>query len=133
MKRFFIFLVALLALNSANGQSCLPEGITFNTQSQIDSFQTNYPNCTQIEGGVTITGGGITNLNGLSVMTSIGGDLVFYENPSLTSLTGLENVTSIGGDLNLSFNHALVCLIGLDGLTSIEGSLNIFPTMTWSA
>jgi len=53
-------------------QPCLPEGITFSTQEQIDNFQTNYPNCTEIEGGVMITGNDITNLDGLSVITSIG-------------------------------------------------------------
>ena len=31
-------------------QPCLPEGITFTTQAQIDSFQTNYPVCSEIEG-----------------------------------------------------------------------------------
>ncbi len=33
-------------------QSCLPDGITFETQAQIDSFQVNYPGCTEVEGNV---------------------------------------------------------------------------------
>ncbi len=56
-------------------QPCLSEGITFTTQEQIDSFQINYPSCTEIEGDVGIYGDDITNLNGLNVLTSIG-DLV---------------------------------------------------------
>ena len=36
---------------------CLPEGITFTTQEQIDNFQTNYPGCTEIEGDVYIGDG----------------------------------------------------------------------------
>ena len=73
MKKLLLS-IALIAycLTSLFAQPCLPEGITFNTQAQIDNFQTNYPNCTEIEGGVQITGDDITNLDGLSVITSIG-------------------------------------------------------------
>jgi hypothetical protein len=114
------------------GQSCLPEGITFTTQEEIDNFQTNYPGCTEIEGDVTINDfwiASITNLNGLSMLTSIGGSLFVYDNHYLTSLTGLENVSSIGGSLLIAGN-ALTNLMGLDGLTSIGGSLSIGDT--WS-
>lgn len=55
-----------------SAQSCLPDGITFSTQEQIDNFQINYPGCTEIEGGVIIEGDGITNLDGLNVINSIG-------------------------------------------------------------
>ncbi len=117
MKKFYILLIALLALNGARAQSCLPEGITFTTQTQIDNFQTNYPNCTEIEGDVIIQGEfNITNLDGLSVVTSIGGDLDISNNLVLTSLTGLENVTSIGGDLWIYFNTPLTSLTGLDNI-----------------
>ena len=84
------------------GQSCLPQGITFSTQASIDNFQTNYPNCTQIEGAVTITGSNINNLNGLNVLTSIGGNLNIGLNPALTSLTGLNNLTYIGTTVEAS-------------------------------
>ena len=101
MKKFYIILIVMIIVNGASAQSCLPEGITFTTQAQIDSFQTNYPGCTEIQGDVTIGGniGGsnITNLNGLSVLTSIGGNLRigygYNGNPFLTSLTGLNNLT----------------------------------------
>ena len=56
---------------SVSSQSCLPEGIIFETQAQIDSFQILHPNCTEIEGGVEINGDDITNLNGLNVLTSV--------------------------------------------------------------
>ena len=54
---------------------CLPEGITFSTQEEIDNFQINYPYCTEIEGDVIIEGDEITNLDGLSVLNSISGFL----------------------------------------------------------
>ena len=104
MKKFYIILIAMLMSSGAMAQTnqpcstCLPEGVTFSTQTQIDNFQTNYPNCTEIEGDVLINGSDIINLNGLSVLTSIGGNLWIKINSSLTSLTGLEGLTSIGGD-----------------------------------
>jgi len=105
---------------------CLPEGITFGTQAEIDNFQTNYPDCHAIIGAVEINGDDITNLNGLSVLTSIGGGLSINHNDALTSLTGLEGLSSIGsgGGLSIRHNDALTSLTGLEGLSSI-GYLNI--------
>ena len=71
---------------------CLPEGITFTTQEEIDNFQVNYPNCTEIAGHVTINGEDITNLNGLDQVTSIGGSLRINYNSMLTSLEGLDQL-----------------------------------------
>ena len=56
-------------------ESCLPNGITFETQAGIDNFQSNFPECTEIEGDVLIRGDDITNLTGLNVLTAIGGDI----------------------------------------------------------
>ncbi len=120
MKKTYILLVALLAMNSARTQTCLPQGIVFNWQSEIDSFQTNYPGCTAIGGNVTINAFDITNLNGLSVLTSIGGTLSIYADV-LSSLSGLENLTSIGESLIIQNNDSLTSLAGLENLTSLYG------------
>lgn len=133
MKRIVIFLCLIFStiLSLAQSEeSCLPDGITFSTQAEIDNFQTNYPGCTEIDGSVMISGENITNLNGLSILTSIGGDLRIGEathgsNDSLTNISGLQNLTSIGGRLTISNNKALTSLSGLIGLTSIGGSLGI--------
>lgn len=113
-------------------QPCLPEGITFTTQEQIDSFQTNYPNCIEIEGYLKIRGNDITNLDSLNVLTSIGGSLsVGYAWPlgnsnfNLASITGLQNVTSIGGDLIIEGNSVLTSLAGLNNITIVSGDLII--------
>ncbi len=135
MKKFCIILIALLLVSGAMTQTqqpcstCLPGGITFTNQAQIDNFQANYPGCTEIEGEVTIQGQDITNFIGLNVLTSIGGNLyignsLYGGNPSLTSLTGLENLASISGGLTIYENYALNSLAGLDGLLSV-GSLHI--------
>lgn len=123
MKRLaFIYLVLCACFQTyLSSQSCLPEGITFNTQWQIDNFQTNYPNCTEIEGDVIIDGIDITNLNGLDVVTFIGGDLLIWNN-SLISLNGLHNLTNVSGDFEL-FSTGLINLSGLNTLTNIDGDL----------
>ena len=115
----FVLIFCQFTASSQNCLPCLPEGITFTTQNQIDSFQINNPGCTEIIGSVMIGGDGITNLNGLSVLTSIGGNLLIDNNTALTSLTGLDNITFIGWGLAISYNDALTTLTGLDNITSI--------------
>lgn len=147
MKKIVFLLALLLGINGASAQGCLPEGIIFNTQGQINNFRINYPNCTQIEGDVLISGYNIVNLNGLSSITSIGGSLRIECNEALNSLaglssltyvggslflagnmvlgelTGLHNISFIGADVQLTNNVALINLVGLHGLTSIQGKL----------
>jgi hypothetical protein len=129
MQKILLFIMMAVTLNQANSQSCLPEGIVFFLQSQIDNFQIDYPNCTQIEGDVEIEGSGITNLNGLNVLTTIGGSLTIYRNFTLTSLTGLEGLSSIGGSLQISNDtglpFALINLAGLENLTTLGENLLI--------
>ena len=112
-------------------ESCLPEGITFETQEQIDNFQTNYPNWTEIEGDVEINGDDINNLNGLNVITAIGGSLLIDGNFSLITLSGLENLTTVEGNLSIGDygywipvgNPLLINIEDLSGLTFVGGDL----------
>jgi hypothetical protein len=81
MKTILILVIGLFALYIANAQSCLPNGITFSTQAQIENFQKNYPGCIQIQGDVVIDGGNdITNLVGLNVLNSLNGNLWIQSN-----------------------------------------------------
>ncbi len=157
-KRFFntaipfaLFLACFAGTPVLNAQTCLPGGIIFTTQAEVDAFPTNYPGCTQIEGYVLISGyqnngSDITNLNGLSNITSIGGQLeiVFtgtlpnlnglnnlttvgqylriYENPALNSLGALSNLTSVGGQVDISYNDVLPNFEGLGNLGAIGGA-----------
>ena len=129
MKTLYILIIGLLVSGGVLAQSCLPEGITFETQAQVDSFQILYPNCTEIEGDLIISGDNITHLNGLNVLTTILGTLSIGDvnggNPALTNLTGLNNLNSIGGFLGIAFNNALTSLSGLEGLTNVGLYLGI--------
>jgi len=109
-----------IALSCGYPIPCLPFGdYYFSTQTDIDNFQTNFPGCTELEGNVKIWGEDIISLEGLSVITSILGDLELRNNPALISLNGLEGLTDIVGSITLSGNDALVNLEGMEGVTSI--------------
>jgi len=144
---FFIVLTFIIQITTYS-QSCLPEGIEFTTQAEIDSFQTNHPGCAEIEGDVIIHGYDINNFNGLNVLTSFWGRLTIYgtgnlinlkgldnvtyiaglfiwTGDGLNSLKGLENITSVAGDIEIICNNSLTDLTGLDNLTFVGGSLEI--------
>jgi hypothetical protein len=91
----------------------------------LDSFPTDHPECNIIEGNVRITGSDITNLNGLSGLSSIEGDLIIENNELLVSLSGFNNLSYIGGDLKIYDNDLLPNLNGLDDLVYVGGSLHI--------
>jgi subtilisin-like proprotein convertase family protein len=67
----------------------------------------------------------LTNLDGLSSLTSVGGDLGIASNSNLTNINGLSSLTRIGGGLSI---HAMLLtnLDGLSSLTSVGGSLVIW-------
>lgn len=122
-----VFLVSIISLTTTafvNAQSCLPNGIVFSSQQQIDDFANNYPGCTEVLGTVVIGSANINNLNGLSQLTSINSNLRITFSHNLTNLTGLNNLQSVAGSLDIESNNSLISLEGLDGLTNV-GSLKI--------
>jgi hypothetical protein len=127
MKKTFFLLFSMLSLNLANAQGCLPEGILFSTQEQIDNFQTDYPGCSEIEGDVNIgiSGTNINNLNGLGVLTAIGGNLTISSTNGLMSLNGLDQINSIGGSIIIIGNQSLQSLTGLQNISIIPANLYI--------
>ena len=120
-----------LILGSAvNAQPCLPEGIIFNYQSQIDSFPIYYPNCSQILGDVKIVGEDITSLDSLIYLNYINGNLQiggswFIPNPILSDISGVSNLDSVGGNLKIINNPGLEDLNAFLNLKKINGSLTI--------
>lgn len=132
-KTIFPALFALLFSLNGQGQSCLPNGITFKTQEEINSFHANYPGCTVIEGDMTIgfsSTGNITNLDSLNGLTSIGRDLYIRNGNALSSLNGLNTLTSIGRHLIIKDNVSLPNLNGLNNLTTVGSNVSIGGS-TW--
>lgn len=106
---------------------CLAGGITFSSQSQIDDFATNHPNCKSISGDVIINSGGsdITSLEGISQITTIEGSLKIQSNSALLKLAGLDNLTCVKGFLHIESNSALSDISALSNLRTVHGALVI--------
>ncbi|MCC7244209.1 MAG: leucine-rich repeat protein, partial [Saprospiraceae bacterium] len=118
LTHWLLFFVAIFTTLISNAQNCLPDGIGFYSQSDINNFAANYPGCTHIEGNVYISSNNITNLNGLSQLQSIGGNLDISWAPNLTSLQGLSNVTSINGFS--MYNTKVTTLTPLQNLQNLK-------------
>ena len=139
-NRLLSTLIILLLPLSFFAQECYSGAdLILESQQQIDNFVVLNPDCTEIGGNVYIRGvftsesifkmSDINNLNGLSNITSITGDLILTDlhhlinQTGLENLSGLNNLTAIGGDLRLSKINYLTSLTGLENLNSIGGSL----------
>ncbi|MFC2106889.1 T9SS type A sorting domain-containing protein [Bacteroidota bacterium] len=126
MKKVILsILIAICIQFNAFSQSCLPGYNNFTTQQQIDDFQINYPNCTEIEGQVVISGPDIYYLTGFNNITRILGDLYIEGNDNLNNLGGLNYLDYIGGSFNIQYNNSLTSVDGLGNLTTIGGTFNI--------
>jgi hypothetical protein len=111
---------------------CLPYGdYYFQSQADIDSFQTDFPECLNLEGDLIIDGEDITDLNGLNSVIFIEGNLIIqgsYEssyNGSLEYLSGLTCLEKIGNSLKILDNGQLKCITGLNLLDSVGKDLEI--------
>ena len=129
MKKSLLLIAILLGLFLTVHAQC-PEtaDITLDSQDKIDNFIILYPNCTTIDGYLTIdenVDGDITNLDGLRNIKYIGKGLTIRNNSSLKSVSGLETLDSIGEGLRISNNKSLETLDGLSGLKKINSNLEI--------
>ncbi len=122
-KSLLYFIFTLFIQVSVSSQPCLPEGIWFSSQEQIDNFPINYPGCSEIEGyvyiGDTIPTTSINSLDSLNCITSIGSNLFIVNNESLGALEGLNNLGSIGGSLFIENNDNLQNFSGFGNLSVI--------------
>lgn len=105
---------------SLYAQECIGS-YTLTSQTEIDVF-----NCTSVTGNLYIEETvyrNITNLNGLSKLTSVGGSFRIWGNDALTNVDGLAALTSVGRDFFIKLNSALTNVDGLAALTSFGGDI----------
>lgn len=88
------------------------------SQAEVDAFD-----CHAISGALIVEGEGITNLDGLSSLHTVGGYLDIRRNPDLISLEGLANLRTVGGDCYFTENDQLPNLNGLESLEEVAGRL----------
>jgi len=81
---------------------CSQEIIWLNTQAHVDSFQNDFGDggtCDTVTVSLIIIGPDISNLDALSDLTAIGGDLDIQENDALVNIDSLSKLTGLGNDL----------------------------------
>ncbi|MEO1078305.1 MAG: hypothetical protein AAFY29_02030 [Pseudomonadota bacterium] len=135
----------------AQSTECSSPNIELSTQAEVDAFQADFSNggtCSVVTGRLRIRGSDITDLGGLSVLTSVGNlevnnsdaladldglsgltsvrNLEVSNNDSIANLDGLNGLTSVPENLVVSNIGALTNLDGLSGITSVGGNLSVF-------
>jgi hypothetical protein len=71
-----LFVLSLLWCHAGSLFSQCPTDLYLDSQVEVDSFAIKYPGCDSIKNDLTVAGTGISNLEGLSVLRSVGGWLV---------------------------------------------------------
>ncbi len=117
MKKILILIATFFSMSlQVWAQDCDDSLIAIISQSDVDNFATNYPNCTELEGALLIEGPEITSLAGLSQLTRI--NALAIESTSLVNLSGLENLESVD-ILQLQLNTMLEDISAFNNITTL--------------
>lgn len=122
MKQSCIFFILILPLVSYC-QKCRPYDGWIDNQEQIDYFNLVYPNCTEIEGSLVITGE-VSNLDSLYKLRHINGSLSISDS-KIVQLSGLNSLDSITYGLSITSNPNLQSISGFKALKKII-SLSVY-------
>ncbi len=116
--------VCLVFVSLSGISQCPDTPITLSSQAEVDAFAINFPNCTEITNGLTISGDDVMDLSGISQINSINGSLVIESNGMLSSLNGLESISFQGPNqnINITNNSTLSSLEGLSGIIADPNS-----------
>lgn len=115
----FLFLGLILTAGVFSNAQCPSGDVNFNSQSDVDNFIIQYPNCTEIEGILWIGSNNQNDIDDLSPLQNLTkAGTVVVRNTSLINLEGLNNLENCSGSFEISSNPSLTNLIGLDNLSS---------------
>ena len=118
-----LVLLPLLWTEGIWAADCGATNYNLNSQSEVDALGAT--GCDRILGYLRVaSGSGITTLDGLASITSIGGDLLIYSEV-LTNVDGLASVTGVGGIISIVDNTALTNIDGLSSIASVGEFLTI--------
>jgi hypothetical protein len=125
MKSLEKFLLLILCFGFQHTCFCqCPQSISFLSQSEIDNFPIQHPNCTDFTGQVTIEGYDIVDLSPLIQINSAN-QLWVRECPNLKNLSGFNGLDSISTNLIIEFNDSLEDLTGLVNLQYVGSVFEI--------
>jgi len=121
-KRFFLRAClqafSLLFLFSNVKAQVYNGDLILNSQAQVDAF-----NYTSVTGSLRVLSAGITNVNGLSELTTVGSDF-YIASTAVSNVNPLSNLVSVGKSLAITNNNALANVDGLSNLTFIGEHLS---------
>ena len=112
------------------GNTTIPD-VILESQAEVDDYVANFSFCTSVPNtlriGTTFANppSDISDISGLSFITSVGGPIFIFQNPNLTSLNGLQGITSAGSTINITNNDGLTNLSGFPSINAIDGNLTI--------
>lgn len=115
----WLYLVMLFIASSYLNAQCPSGDVNLDSQSDVDNFILQYPNCTEIEGILWIGHNNQNDINDLSPLQNItkaGG--VVVRNTSLTNLEGLNNFEECSGSFEINSNPNILNLQGLDSFAT---------------
>ena len=103
-------------------------------QADLDQFASTYGPCAVMNSSLTLSGSGITNVDGLAGLVEIKGDLTLAT-PSLDDVGGLSDLTKVGGSLGIggaryseSVGTRILDLSPLSSLKSLGADLRIYKS-----
>ena len=127
-QRLLIAFVFAFCFGGVGFGQCPPTNtiLELSSQSDIDSFLINSPDCTTYSGNVYLDNDPsfidpIVNLNAFQNLNTVDGFFTVFSCDSLVNLNGLENLSSVGDYLKIHSNYKLENLNGLESLSSIGG------------
>ena len=130
-SKFSLASFFLIFLFCSNLRAQCPSGDVFLfSQTDVDKFVTQYPDCSKIDGALFIgsyfaTPSDISDLSKLSNITEIANGLVISNTSLITSLDGFSSLKTIGNIIHISFNTGLVDIKGITGAIGTIHQLDI--------
>lgn len=133
MKSYYfkrIYRLVLLLILISIQLASYGQDVTLMTQADVDAFD---PTTTQVNGNLRIGGSGwseselsdITNIDNLSNLQQISGNLDIFYIDSLPQIDGLNALEEVTGSVKLSGIYKLINLDGFNNLLTIGDSLRI--------
>ena len=112
----------ITSLSGLSQLQSIGQYLTF--RGNFNSFQ-GLNNISTIGTSLFIQNIGISNLDGLNGLTSIGGVIEIKDNNTLTNINALSNVSGTVQAITIKNNSMLASVDGLQGITTVNGTVQV--------
>lgn len=118
---------AISSLINIEVPDCPTTDIVISSAADLESYRTQYPNCTNYAGNITVNGN-VSNLMGLSNIKNVTGN-IDIDSDALINLSDLSNLENVTGALRINGSANLSSLAGLEKLNNVSGSIILSDLM----